>query len=354
MSSLKTVPVTAENEDALLEVYEGLATPQAYSHPRYLAFLSAHFGDPAVVMIFTQGDTTFYYPVFMRRIGALLPNAKLSTDLARKVDCYSSWYYGGPLCGVSVPPGPAVSAFNSALDTWFRKNGVVTEFVRFDANIDNALLRGGQDVRDNRETVPVDLSPRNFEDVEALFSSSHRRALKKARRSQLRTRRCAVTDDDAWRSFRRVYASEMERKNAPTRLRFDDAFFDGLRSLGPNAVSLLVAERGGTVVGGFVTLRDAVTAFHFLSASDPRAWDDRVNNLLFTEAIRAAHKDGAQRFDLMGGRDGVFRFKSGFTPNRSRFKVLQRVHDREAYVTLSRYAATTRPARFPPYLPPER
>ena len=146
----------------------------------------------------------------------------------------------------------------------------------------------------------------------------------------------------------------MQRKNAPRHLRFPTQFFVDLRRSLTDHTVLIAAVQAETFVGGFVILFDDRRAFHFLSASPPAAWSQRVNNLLFTEAIRWAQGNGKEILDFMGGRTGVFKFKALFSRSRGDFCVRRKVYDQQLYDALTAAAGADLGGRdfFPAYRAP--
>ena len=142
------------------------------------------------------------------------------------------------------------------------------------------------------------------------------------------------------------------RKNAPPHLRFDEAFFLRLRAALPNNLCLLAAMKGDEMCGAHLIIYDETNAFAFLSATALAYWRTQVNNLLWADAIFWAMEQGRKRYDLQGGREGVFKFKAHFSPTRGKFYTLNAVHDRALFEQLvaCNAAADAHSDRFPPYL----
>jgi hypothetical protein len=337
--------------------YYGLKARCIYGHPSYVAFLAGLYGDPAELFVYDEENCYVYYPYFKRALDKFALKIPDGIDLAGRVDFHSSWYYGGPLpSAIDLPSGFSMR-FREAFADHARRCGCVTEFIRFDPNLENHRLYPAENVSFNRETVYVDLAGRTHDAVWQEFDSPGRRGINRARREGIVVVPRSPEEIDFWTRFAAIYADEMVRKNAPDRLRFDETFFHGLRMALPHNLCLMTAMMGEEMCGAHLIIFDETNAFIFLSATAFDSWGTRVNNLMFAEAIFWAQDHGKGRYDLQGGRPGVFRFKSHFSPKRGRFSTLNAVHDRALFELL--VAHNRRPAgsgetageRFPPYLP---
>jgi len=350
---------TRDDPSAWQFYYDGLRGRRCiYSHPSYVALLAGLYGDSAELFVYEEGDYYIYYPYFKRpleRLGLRLPDG---VELTGRVDFHSSWYYGGPLSSTSDLPAGFSTRYLEAFGEHARRSGCVTEFVRFDPNLENHQLYPAASVQFNRETVYVELAGRTRDAVWREFDSQGRRGINRARREGIVVVPRSTDDADYWRRFAAIYADEMLRKDAPDRLRFDEAFFHLLRKTLPHNLCLMTAMSGEEeMFGAHLIIFDETNAFIFLSATAFESWGSRVNNLMFAEAIFWALDHGKSRYDLQGGRPGVFRFKSHFSPKRGRFNTLKMVHDRRLFESLVAHNRLPAPSgeaageRFPPYLP---
>lgn len=333
--------------------YEKLENRHVYADPDYLAFLAWHYDDIVELYVFEYQDTIFYNPIFIRELSKKAKTKKIQAAADNCIDIYSAWYYGGVLVNSDNPPKEAIDAFWLDFDNYLKEKRVVTEFIRCDANIANHRYYPEETIYFNRETVYVDLL-QTEEKIWADFSSANRRAYRKALNAGYSVRACSSGDTRAWQQFSDIYTMEMIRKDAPKHLSFDWQYFDKLRSELPGRATLLIIEKNSILYGGFIILHNWPTAFHFLSATNPEHWQNRVNNLVFSEAIFWSKKQGYKRFDFMGGREGVYRFKSNFSTTRGRFFVRMAIHTPERYKLLLSAANIATPdlkiSAFPPYL----
>jgi len=335
--------------------YDRLETKGIYHSPEYIKVLEQYYQDEAELFIFEYDNKYIYYPYFKKRLDKLLILNKHRVDNMQ--DCYdivSSWYYGGPLCNDSKYDKALFYDFLEAFHVHAKHNKIVTEFVRFDANLNNYLYYPTEMIQFDRETVFVDLS----KSVNAIwndFSSANQRCIQKASRNNFKIFTVQHSDDDTWKKFYGIYNSEMLRKNAPKHLCFTYAFFRELKQNLKGNIVLLAVEREGEFCGGFIIIFDDYFAFHFLSATSQKFWAQRVNNLLYYESILWAKEKGFHIFDFMGGRPGVFRFKKNFSSSRKKFFTYKKIHNKSIYDQLiSTYTACNPSSNEENYFPAYR
>lgn len=316
------------------EYYKGIDQKCVYHSPDYFFLIGTHFKGQPELFIFEDENNYIYYPYLKHQIPeALLPDAWQNCG-RKHFDISSSWYYGGPLIKNKQEKTQSIlNAFHVSFQSYCKQNHIISEFIRFDTNLKNHMLYPVEETEYNRETVFIDLKA-GIETVEKGFSDANRRAVKKALKKGYVVCEASNTDQDRWEKFEEIYTQEMVRKKAPEHLYFSSSFFNSLRQMPESSVRLLTVEKDDEVVGGFIICFDAEYAFHFLSASHPSHWDGRVNNLMFSKAAEWACEYGCKIFDFMGGRPGVFRFKSNFSKTRGRFYCLKKIHNKETYQTL--------------------
>ncbi len=303
----------------------------AYHRPDYFLFQERVGQGKAFLQIFSSGDRFIYYPGLLRT----LPHGENGYDID------SGWYYGGPIANFAT--GKSLESFwLTEINNIRNKQGIVTEFIRFDPNVENhILLENLFDIDFNRETVVVDLDC-EWERVWKNFSSQNRRNVKKAVRNDLVAEKS--TSETSWETFERIYDEEMKRKNAPMHLRFNSLFFRELRQL--SNMDFFVVRKADEIIGGFIAASNKDIAHHFLSATKHNHFETRPNNLLFTEVLRHYHKAGLKMFDFQGGREGVFRFKGNFSDKRNNFYIGKKIFNQKIYNKLSGNTETT---FFPAY-----
>ncbi|MGZ4268033.1 MAG: lipid II:glycine glycyltransferase FemX [Solirubrobacteraceae bacterium] len=150
-------------------------------------------------------------------------------------------------------------------------------------------------------------------DIEKGFSSAARRGTRKARREHVEVRP-AASERELTHDFYELHLQTRRRLGVPVQPRRLFALL-WRHVVEAGDAEVLLAHAGGRPVAGVVLLKAGRTVVYKYGASDARAWGLRPNNLLFTEALTAAARDGFERFDF-GRTDhadtGLRAFKAGW------------------------------------------
>lgn len=328
--SERTVLSAGETEE-WLNYYREVGEPGPYHHPDYLELLTGNFEhetERAELFVFQDGSGTVYYPYIRRPVDTVPFADSLEDGLRGYDDVVSSWYYGGPVASEEANK-TTIEGFTQAFSEYCVESGIVAEFVRFDPNIENHEDFPALNPQHNRQTVPVDLTGTE-KDIWAGYEDRNKRAIRQAQESDIEVDRGYTADD--LEAFHGIYSNAMEARDAAEHYRFSLAFFE--RILDSPLFDLIIAHCDDTVVGGFIIAHDECNSYHYLSASNPDYWDDRVNNLMYHEVVMYMHDTGRDLFDFQGGRPGVFKFKKGFSPNRGEFYIGKQIHMEEVYADL--------------------
>lgn len=145
------------------------------------------------------------------------------------------------------------------------------------------------------------------------FSETHRRRLRQAERSELRSRIGRTADD--MEAFYRLHLLTRRRQGVPVQpRRLLRAIWEGLIAAG-HGVVVLVEPPGRPPVAGALLLAWNGTAALKFQASDDTCWEARPNHLCYWAALRWASETGNRRFDFgrtETGHEGLLRWKSGW------------------------------------------
>ncbi len=341
---------SADELDAWRSYFERLQDTGPYHSPEYITTISRELEGPGAepeLVVFEDGNDFVYYPHIVRPLTELPFGDSVTVDAKGQYDAISSWYYGGPLIGGANPDPDLSARFLEAIDRYSRSRGIVSEFIRFDPNLQNEAKFDCLDPTSVLETVRVDLT-QSKSAIWDDFEKRNRNAIRQAQDTDLVVEQ--TTDPDDYRAFHSIYQNAMEAKGASERYRFTYDVFSDLLSR-PTLVSLVVSRYDGEVVGGSMLVHDEEVAHDYLRASNPDYWDLRVNNLLCYRALMHMRETGRTLFDFQGGRPGVFKFKRGFSQSgRGEFHAAERVYLPEVYDDLIEAAGVVDDASyFPAY-----
>ncbi|GAB3411974.1 hypothetical protein GCM10027435_04250 [Haloparvum alkalitolerans] len=347
-----TVEIFTENRlNEWQELYDSLEHAGSYHDPRYMSLLAGGFeqeSEFAEAFVYTTDDAFVYYP-YIRRTLSELPFEVDDIDGVEYSDIVSSWYYGGPVASVGADED-TVDAFLEEFSDYCRRENIVSEFVRFDPNLENHETFEALDPSFNRETVRVDLT-QSLDDIWDDFEKRNRNAIRQAQETDIVVE--PTTDPDDYAAFHDIYTDAMKAQDAAKHYRFPLSFFEALLAE-DDLATLSVARYEGEVIGGSFVVHDDDIAHDYLRASDPDYWDLRVNNLICYESLMEMRRTGRELFDFQGGRPGVFKFKRGFSESgRGEFHIAKQVHIDDVYDTLvdaaSDSGVDTESGYFPAY-----
>jgi Acetyltransferase (GNAT) domain len=231
------------------------------------------------------------------------------------------WGFGGVVAPGGQPTGEDVAAAVSALGRSGARRGLLRPPPRQDLAFERSGVPWSR-VRENH-SFEIDLRP-GWAAVSAAFTSSVRRAVRKAEKSGVVVERC--TDRAAVAEFHRLYHVSVLRWAQKTRVpdrvmqlraaRAEPlAKYDAvLRHLGDDC-GIWVARHSGVAVGALVVLSHGGEHAYWRGAMDlEKAGPVRANDLLQVSAIEHACRQGAERYamGLTAPGSGLARFKAGF------------------------------------------
>jgi hypothetical protein len=250
-------------------------------------------------------------------------------------DAVSPYGYSGPLTDIlEVTRATALMRdFLNALGEELRAQRVVSLFVRFHPLSGNALYFPADvlDAGRRSETIFIDLTTPWYKGLK----SACRYEVRKSERRGVVVE--SADDPDDWGTFGDIYRATMRRRGAREWYIFSHAFFrETRRRLGPSA-TLLVARHQGKPIGGSLFLEGFGRGNYHLSGSIPEGSGLGVSNRLVVEGARLCQSHGSTTLHLGGGvapEDGLWRFKSSFSPHRAVWDKASIVLDEKAYETL--------------------
>lgn len=320
-----------DNFDTWRQYYQRVGEPGPYHHPRYLEMLAGNFEherEHPELFVLEDGDDLIYYPYLRRPLTTVSFANSLDERHREYDDIVASWYWGGPIATENTSRS-TTEEFGDAFSKYCSETGIVAEFIRFDPNVENHEAFEVLKPQFNRETVRVDLR-QSKDDIWDGYEGRNQRAIRQAQESDIYIDREYSESDIA--AFHSIYENAMAARDAAEHYRFTLGFFEEL--LSSELFDLVIARHGEQVIGGFIIAHDERISHHYLSASNPDFWDDRVNNLMYHEVVLYMKETGREVFDFQGGRPGVFKFKKGFSPDRGEFYIGKRTHIEDVYEEL--------------------
>lgn len=199
----------------------------------------------------------------------------------------------------------------------------------------HSLLRQVQ----HGETLSVDL--KQYVNNGFRFSDNHRRNLRTLHQTGYRA---VINDFDYLDAFIAAYYETMDRRGAKSYYYFPKDYFERLIQTGDSNRMLFIAvlsPEGVFSGGGIFTLFNGVMQYH-LGATYNRSIMCSPSKLMIETAINEGIKRGAGLLHLGGGlgaaRDGIYRFKAGFSGNVHTYRCLHYIHRMEIYESLQNHS----------------
>lgn len=319
-----------------IHYYNLLESKGIYHRPEYIKVLERFSGHSAELCILEEDTHCFmYYPYFRRNLENLPFAQHCDFPISEYSDIDSSWYYGGPLLRLERREDEAglIRSFVEAFSNYCHESKIVSEFIRFDPNLENHLhFKRFLPISRNRQTVYVDLT-QSEDEIWRNMDGRARTAIRKAKKMGVKVG--ISSDKRDIETFYEIYAAEMKRKKAPAHYHFAIPFFQELFENLDHRFALIYAEVDGTFFsGGIFVYEEDRPAHYYLMATSYAHRNYQSNSLILYEAMLFFKKMGLKVFDLQGGREDVHYFKKSFSKHRAPFFTASIVHNRQVYEQL--------------------
>jgi serine/alanine adding enzyme len=317
-----------------------------FALPEYARLKERHSSVQSRLLVVSDGSGSLVMPFFTRT--ATLGDTHVLLDL-------STPEFTGPyMTGAPGHPGKLSEYFVRALQEYSDQEHIVTQFAHLHPWETWLRCLVHEDICFDREIVYVDLGMSQERLWEESFTYACRKNIRKAEREGVRVFEASSIRDIE--EFHRIYTSTMQRNKAAERYFFPKWYFERFYDAMPRNSRFVLAELGGTVIAGTLYLFDSRYMFSYLGGADEAYQHVRPTNAVVYSAIQTGQRLGLRYLVLGGGYrpdDGIFRFKSSFSPLRERFYTYRHVHLEDSYQSLCEAANVSGEHRegtfFPPY-----
>ncbi len=321
----------------------------------YAAISQKQSGNEARLLVLMGDDAQVVYPFFLRSINSL---PFVPPSLTGYYDIHTPEYTGA--IDTQLIDMEKVHRLREYHSSICRANNIVAEFGHLNPwNVRAAGLSDPECTSVDREIVYVDLSLDESHLWNDSLSKTCRKTVQRAQRDGIRVFQGETLDHI--REFYRVYRATMMRTGALPRYFFSLEYFIDFHELMPHNALFLLAEYRDQIVGVSLNLHDEANVYGYLGGTDQSRPVSGVASILEYESIRWGQRQGKLRFIMGGGyrlNDGVFRFKSQFSPLRANLFVLKKTHLPNQFETLCQlwsqhtHLTLDRSGYFPPYRSP--
>ncbi len=247
-------------------------------------------------------------------------------------DLATPYGYGGWLI-----EGADASRLMREYENWCVKNGIISEFVRF-----QPIRQNQESVKDYYEvivlgeTVTMDLdSP---EVIWNNITSKNRNMIRKAQKNGIRIYR--GQNPEIYEVFREIYNATMDKDEADAYYYFGKEFYESvLNDLSQNSQVFYAVFEGKIIAASIMLSANGRMNYH-LSGSVREYANLAPSNLLLYEAALWGCANGCKSLYLGGGvgsgEDSLFKFKRAFyrPDDLYRFAIGKKIFDQDKYEAL--------------------
>lgn len=314
----------AEQWDAAVRAFPSYDT---YYLSGYVKAFQIH-GDGEPLLFYYEKNGTRGINVVMKRDVAR--DKHFAGKLEENVwfDLATPYGYGGWLI-----EGGDTESLMAAYEAWCRRNGIISEFVRFHPVLKNHTPATGYRVIPLGEVVTMDLT--SPEVIWANISSKNRNMIRKAQKNGITV--YSGRYPGIYETFRTIYNETMDKDHADPYYYFTPEFYESvLKDLSRNA-QVFYAVLEGRVIAASIMLACRGRMNYHLSGSLREYAHLAPTNLLLYEAALWGCANGCKTLYLGGGvgsgEDSLFKFKKAFYRGDDllRFHIGQKIFDQTRY-----------------------
>ncbi len=327
MLSIYTID-QAEQWDAVVRSFENHDT---YYLSGYVKAFQIHGDGQPLLIHYTDSQVKGIHVVMKRDIatderfkGIILENTWF--------DVTTPYGYGGWLI-----EGTQTEPLFAAYETWCRKNGIISEFVRFHPVLKNHIdAQGAYEVIPLGETVAMDLT--SPEVIWSNLISKNRNKIRKAQKNGIRI--FSGRYPQIFETFRTIYNGTMDKDHATDYYYFGPEFYQSILDDLPHNAQIFYAVLEEKIIAVSIMLSCNGRMSYHLSGSIQEFANLAPTNLLLYEAAMWGCANGCQTLHLGGGvgsgEDSLLVFKKSFYRGEDlcRFHIGKKIFDPQKYEQL--------------------
>lgn len=322
---------TLEQAEQWDNIVRSFADHDTYYLSGYVRAFQIH-GDGEPLLFCYEGNGTRGINVVMKRDVAKDKHFSGKLEENTYFDFSCPYGYGGWLI-----EGQDTTVLFETYEAWCRKNGIISEFVRFHPVLKNHVgLDSAYDVVPLGETITMDLcSPKTiWENI----ISKNRNMIRKAQKNGIRI--YTGRDPEIYENFRVIYNATMDKDNADPYYYFEKEFYQSVLDDLPYNAQVFYAVYEDKVIAASIMLATNGRMNYHLSGSLREYAHLAPTNLLLYEAALWGNASGCKTLYLGGGvgsgEDGLFKFKRSFYrgDDLKRFYIGKKIFDLEKYSKL--------------------
>lgn len=285
-------------------------------------------GDGEPLLFFYEETDARGINVVMKRDVAKDEHFKGKIEEGQYFDFATPYGYGG-----WIIEGEKTEELFEAYEKWLRKNGIISEFVRFHPMAKNHdESRPFYEVIQLGEVVHMELS--SPEDIWNNIISKNRNMIRKAVKNGVIIYNGRFPE--IYEKFRTIYNGTMDKDDAEEYYYFGPEFYKSILEDLPQNAQVFWAEKEGQVIAASIMLATNRRMNYHLSGSLREYSSLAPTNLLLYEAALWGCANGCKTLYLGGGvgsgEDSLFKFKRAFYKgDLNHFYIGKRIYNPEKY-----------------------
>ncbi|MCF6295267.1 MAG: GNAT family N-acetyltransferase [Flavobacteriaceae bacterium] len=250
-------------------------------------------------------------------------------------DAESPYGYSGPIFSTNVIDKEII-LFWKEVDSWYKKNKVVTEFIRFSLN-GNQKYYSGQLIPtlNNIKGKIID-----FDSLWGNFKQKVRNNYRKSLKHNLKAKIYSKDiNNEIISKFYYIYIKSLKRNNAAKNFFYSKSYFENLIKNNLNNIIIALIFKDDIPISTELIVIERNVLYSHLGGTLAEYFNLRPNDFLKIEVIKWAINNEISYYLLGGGRenkDGLYKYKKSFFPKDEDviFYTGRKVINQEAYHNL--------------------
>ncbi|MFD1613965.1 GNAT family N-acetyltransferase [Gelatiniphilus marinus] len=254
-----------------------------------------------------NGDILILMPFVLRKIATRI-------DSTNYYDVISPYGYSGPLFNTNMSRGYLIE-FWEQVDSWYKANSVVSEFIRFSLNNNFQFYSGVLiPTLSNVRGVILD-EETQWSNLKQKVRTNCRKAISNNLTSNIVYKNIENADIER---FYNIYISTMKRVNANTDYYYSLDYFKNITRLSKDKIVYVFIYKDDLPISTELILIAGDTLYSYLGGTLMDYFNLRPNDFLKVEVMKWARANNFEYYNLGGGRedlDNLYRYKKSFFPN---------------------------------------
>lgn len=290
-------------------------------------------GDGEPLLFYYEKNGTRGINVVMKRDVAKDEHFKDMIPQGQYFDFATPYGYGG-----WIIEGEDIKDIFDAYSAWLKRNGIISEFVRFHPLIKNhEKCKNYYEVIQLGEVVHMDLDSPEL--IWSNITSKNRNMIRKAIKNDIQIFNGRFPE--IFEEFRTIYNDTMDRDSAEEYYYFGEEFYESVLKDLPHNSQVFWAEKDGKVVAASIIIGANGRINYHLSGSIREFGSLAPGNLILYSVALWGCANGYETFYLGGGvgsgEDSLFKYKRSFYKGElNHFFIGKNIYDQEKYDELIR------------------